>query len=153
MPRRSRTARRDRADHHGEHRRVRVAGREGQLDAALQLLDAYRDLHKHSPDRLERGAAPARAFRCRPSQRMHQPVGAKVPEQPELVGLPARARRLIGAREALHVLDQVLGIAACAEDLLVERLAVTFEAGDDEADVGAECGRLDAGNELARRSR
>jgi hypothetical protein len=40
---------------------------------------------------------------------MQQPVGAGVQEQPELVGLPARARRLVGAREALHVLDQVLG--------------------------------------------
>lgn len=71
-------------------------------------------------------------------------------EQAELIGLPARARRLVGAREALHVLDQVLGVATGTEHLLVERLAATLEARHDEADVGAECGRLDAGDELAR---
>ena len=81
---------------------------------------------------------------------MEEPVGTDVQEQPELVGLPARARGLVRAREAFHVLDQVLGIATCAEHLLVERLAPTFEAGDDEADVGSKSGRLDSGDELAR---
>lgn len=71
-------------------------------------------------------------------------------EQPELVRLPSRARRLVGAREALHVLDQVLGVATGTEDLLVKRFPATFEARHDEADVGTECGRLDAGYELAR---
>jgi hypothetical protein len=71
---------------------------------------------------VEGGPAPARPFWCRTPQAVQQPVGAHVQEAAELVGLPARARRLVGARPALHVLDQVLG-AARTEHLLVERLA------------------------------
>jgi hypothetical protein len=51
--------------------------------------------------------------------------------------------------KALHVLDQVLGGPACAEHLLVECLAATREAGDDEAGVRAEPRGLYAGDELA----
>jgi hypothetical protein len=36
---------------------------------------------------------------------VQQPVGTHVQEEAELVGLPARARRLVGARAALHVFD------------------------------------------------
>src|SRR6476660_1506209 len=97
MPRRSWATRRDGAGHGHEHYGVRVAGREGQLDLALQLLDADGDLHEGPPDRLEGRAAPTGAFRCRPSQRMQQPVGAHMHEEAELVGLPARARRLVGS--------------------------------------------------------
>ena len=70
-------------------------------------------------------------------------------EESELVCLPARARGLVGSREALHVLDEVLGGPACAEHLLVERLAPTGEAGDDEACVRAEARGLYTGDELA----
>ena len=129
---------------------MRVAGREGELDPALQLLDAHGDLHEGAPDRLEGGSAPARPLGRRAPERMQQPVGTHVQEEPELVGLPARARRLVGSREALHVLDQVLGGPARAEHLLVERLAAALEVGDDEARVGAQVRRLDTGDELAR---
>jgi hypothetical protein len=44
-------------------------------------------------------------------------------EQPELIGLPAVAGGLVGARVELQLLDQVLGATARAVDLLVERLA------------------------------
>src|SRR5689334_2704391 len=80
---------------------------------------------------------------------MQQPVGAHVQEKSELVGLPARARGLVGSREALHVFNQVLGGPARAEHLLVERLAATGEAGDDEARVRAEPRGLYAGDEFA----
>ena len=79
-----------------------------------------------------------------------QALGTHVQEEPELIGLPARARRLVGSREALHVLDQVLDGPARAEHLLVERLAAPLEVGDDEARVAAQVRRLDTGDELAR---
>src|SRR5262249_56979095 len=92
--------------------------------------------------------APARPLRrCHP-QRMQEPVRTHVQEQAELVGLPARARGLVRARAELHVLDQVLHAPARAVDLLVEMLAPACEVGDDEARVGAELGRLDAGDHL-----
>jgi hypothetical protein len=46
-------------------------------------------------------------------------------------------------------LYQVLGGSACAENLLVERLAATGKAGDDEARVRAEASDLYASDELA----
>jgi hypothetical protein len=150
MPRRSWTPRGDRTCHRREHGGLRVTGRERKLDPAFELLDAHGDLHEGAPDRLEGGSPTARPLGRRAPERMQQPVGTHVQEEPELIGLPARARRLVGSGEALHVLDQVLDGPASAEHLLVERLAAPLEVGDDEARVAAQVGRLDAGDELAR---
>jgi hypothetical protein len=116
-PRRSRSAGGETAGQLSELAGMRIARGEGEADAALQLLDADRDLHEGAPDRLERGAAPDRAARHRRAQRMQEPVGTHVQEEPELIGLPAVAGGLVGARVELQVLDQVLGSAACAVDL------------------------------------
>src|SRR5438270_7863426 len=148
-PRRSWALRGDAAGERDQHRSVRVAGREGELDAALHVLDAHCDFHERTPDRIEGRAAPDRAPGCRPAQRMQQPVGSHVQEEPELIGLPARARGLVGARVEFHILDQVLHAPARAVHLLVENLSSTFEVGDDEAHVGPHVCRLDAGDDLA----
>src|SRR2546427_9235760 len=73
---------------------------------------------------------------------MQQPVGSHVQEQAELIGLPARAGGLVGARVELHVLDQVLHAPARAVHLLVKKLSSTLEVGDDEAHVLAHVGGL-----------
>src|SRR5262245_64831498 len=101
--------------------------REGELDRALQLLDAHGDLDEDAADGREGRAAPARPLRRRQAQGMQEPVGPHVQEEAELDGLPARARGLVGARAELHVLDQVLGAPARAVDLLVEMLAPACE--------------------------
>jgi len=92
LPRRSGATRLDRADHYSEHRSLRVVGREGEIDLALQLLDADGDLYEHAPYGLERDAAPAGAFRRRLSQGMQQSEGTDVQEQSELVGLRPHRR-------------------------------------------------------------
>src|SRR5438477_521385 len=56
-----------RGDAAGEHGGVRVAGRKGELDAALHVLDAHCDFHERTPERVECGAAPDRAPGCCPA--------------------------------------------------------------------------------------
>ena len=71
-------------------------------------------------------------------------------EQAELIGLPTRAGGLVGTRVELHVLDQIFHAPALAIDLVVEMLGAAGEIGDDEACIGAERRRLDAGDHLVR---
>ncbi len=100
-----------RAEPGGDHLQrigVRQVCRERQLDVRSQLLDAHGDLDKQGADGREGRAAPARFFRRRRAQGMQQPVGALVQEEPELVGLPAMTRGLVGARVELQILDHVL---------------------------------------------
>ena len=69
-------------------------------------------------------------------------------EQPELVGRRLGAGRAVGRQMRLPGLDVVLGRAAPAVDILVERLGLsTGEVGDDEAGVGALIADLDAGDD------
>ena len=94
--------------------------------------------------------APAklRALRHRGAQAPHQPVSAGMQEQPELVGRRLGAGRAVGRQMRLPGLDVVLGRAAPAVDILVERLGLsTGEVGDDEAGVGALIADLDAGDD------
>ena len=48
------------------------------------------------------------------------------------------ARRFVGARLELHVLDRVLGVAARAVDGVIQPPAAAGQIGDDEARVGAQ---------------
>lgn len=67
-------------------------------------------------------------------------------EQPELVGRRSGAGCAIGGEMRLPRLDVVLGSAAPAVDILVERLGVaTCKVGDDEAGIGTFGADLDPG--------
>ena len=69
-------------------------------------------------------------------------------EQPELVRGRLGAGRAVGGEMRLPGLDVVLGRAAPAVDILVERLGLSAgEVGDDEAGVGALIADLDAGDD------
>ena len=69
-------------------------------------------------------------------------------EQPELVGRRPGAGRAVGGQMRLPGLDVVLGRAAPAVDILVERLGLsTGEVGDDEAGIGALVADLDPGDD------
>ncbi len=65
-----------------------------------------------------------------------QPISAAVQEQPELVSFPAVARRAVGPGVELVLLDHVFHSDAGAIDLLVERLGLAAQVGDDKTDVG-----------------
>ena len=69
-------------------------------------------------------------------------------EQPELVGRRACAGRAVGGEMRLPGLDVVLGRAAPAVDILVERLGLSAgEVGDDEAAIGPLGADLDPGDD------
>ena len=70
-------------------------------------------------------------------------------EQAELVGLPAVAGCSVGFGVELVILDHVFHSAPGAIDLLVKHLGPAGQIGEDEADVAALRGRLDAGDHRA----
>lgn len=70
-------------------------------------------------------------------------------EQPELVGRRSGAGGAVGGKMSLPRLDVVLGRAAPAVEVRVERLDLaTGKVGDDEADVGTLGADLDAGDDV-----
>jgi hypothetical protein len=84
-------------------------------------------------DGVELGIAPERVSGRQAAQAQHQPVGSGVEQQAELVGGRLAARGAVGGEVELVRLDQVLGLPACAIDLVVERLGQARQVGDDEA--------------------
>ena len=113
----------------------------------LSFGDAGGGLEEGLPDGLEGGAAPVGAFGGPASQAVEQPAGAQVQEQAELVGLPFVAGGAVRLGVGLDVLDEVLGLAPGAVELVVEVLGAARQVGDDEADVAAPGGDLDAGDD------
>src|SRR6202165_1222072 len=77
----------------------------------------------------------------------HQPISSGVENEADLVGERRTAARAIGGELCLMQLDQILGLAARAIQAVVDPLGrADIEAGDDEADVEAERGRLNTGD-------
>ena len=141
-----------RRDFAGDQYQVRLIGigrRQGDLDAGFEFLDAYGDFEEGPAQGFEGRLAPARTPRRGLAQAVQQPVGAGMQEEPELVGLPTMARRTVGFRIELVILDHVLNPAPGAVDFLVQKLSPAGQIGHDEADVGALRCRLDAGDDPA----
>ena len=106
-------------------------------DHRLHLDDAGGDLDEPQAQRVELRDAPRRAPGHRHAQTPHEPVGAGVQEQPELVGRGLRARGAVGRQMRLPRFDVIFGVAAPAIDILVEDTGVAcFQIGGDEASVG-----------------
>jgi len=119
-----------------------------QADLRLHLDHPRGDLDEAQSQRVELGDGKARALRHRGAQAPHQPVGAGVQEQPELVGRSSCARGAVGGEMGLPGFDVVLGCAAPAVDILVEHLGLAAcKVGDDEPGVGSLGADLDAGDE------
>src|SRR3954463_7030424 len=70
-------------------------------------------------------------------------------QEAELVGRCLAARGAVGGEVQLVRLDQVLGLAASAIDLLVKHLGQARQIGDDETTVGTLRSGLDAGDNAA----
>ena len=78
------------------------------------------------------------------AQGEHQPIGAGVQDQPELIGEGALAGGPVRGELPLVQLDQVLGLASGAVDIFVEMAGLAGERGDDVAGVEAGWGARDA---------
>jgi hypothetical protein len=74
----------------------------------------------------------------------HEPVGARVQDEADLVGKSRPARRAITGKLCLAPLDQVLGLTARAIKRVIEISGIPIgETGDDKADVEPEGAGLD----------
>jgi hypothetical protein len=65
---------------------VVVAGRQGDLDPGGELGDPRDDLDQREAEGVELGVAPERGLGRQAAQRVQQPVGRGVDQEPELVG-------------------------------------------------------------------
>jgi hypothetical protein len=70
-------------------------------------------------------------------QPLHQRVGQRRQQQPELVGDEARATGSGAEQIELRLLDPVLDLAAPAVQMVIQLYRIALEVGDDEARVGA----------------
>ena len=119
-----------------------------QANLGFHLDHPRGDLDEAQSQGVELRDGKTRALRHRGAQAPHQPVGAGMQEQPELVGGRACAGRAVGGEMRLPGLDVVLGRAAPAVDILVERLGLSAgEVGDDEAAIGPLGADLDPGDD------
>ena len=138
-PRRSRDEARDFEARDSPQRVVknmlrRTRCRQVHADDRLHFDDAGGDLDQAQAQRVELCDAPHRALRHRHAKAPHDPIGARVQEQPQLVGGGLRARRAVGRQVGLPGFDMVLGLAAPAVHVLIEPAGVAlFQIGDDKA--------------------
>lgn len=113
-PRRLRHKPRNAVEDDAQDALVRAGGRQVQADLGFHLDHARGDLDEAQSQRVELGDCEARAFRHRGAQAPHEPVGAGMQEEPELVGRSSCAGGAVGGEMRLPRLDVVLGSAAPA---------------------------------------
>ena len=95
------------------------------------------DFDKREANGVELCVAPERVLGCEAAQGVQQPVGGGMDEEPELVYLGAAAGGAVGSKVELVSFDQILGLASCAIELVVEPARRAGDVGDDKAAVCA----------------
>ena len=118
-------------------------------DAGGLLDDASADLEQTQPECGELGAGERRGPGDGVAQGEHQPVGAGVQDQPELIGERALAGGSVRGELTLVHLDQVLGLATGAVEDFIEMAGLAAERGDDIAGVEAARTRLQPSDDPA----
>jgi hypothetical protein len=131
---------------------VGVGARQSDLDPGDQFGDPGGNLDQGEAQGVELGGAPERGLGRQAAERVQEPVGGGVDQQPELVGGGPGAGGAVGGEVQLVRLDQVLRLPALAVDRLVKPARRAGDIGDDEAGIGALGGGLDPGDDLARLS-
>lgn len=95
-------------------------------------------LSRAQSQRVELRGAPKGTLGCGHAQVPHDPVGAGVQKEAQLVGRRFGAGGAVSVKMRLPRLDMVLGLAAAAIDVFIEPARVAFvEIGDDEALIDA----------------
>ena len=130
---------------------VRAGRGEVYADAGGLFDDAGADLEQAQPEGGKLGAGERGCTGDGVAQGEHQPIGAGVQDQPELIGERALAGGSVRGELSLVQLDQVLGLAAGAVDIFVEMAGLAAQRGDDVAGVGAARGLLQPGDDPALR--
>src|SRR5674476_307504 len=146
-PRRSRTERQQRAGQAAEEIGFGTCRGERKANAARGLDDPGGDFQKPKTQRRELGSGQFPDFGNGVAHGQHQPISGRMEHETDLVGERRTATGAIGGELRLVQLDQILSLAACAIQAVVDPLGrADIEAGDDEADVEAELRRLDTGD-------
>src|ERR1700694_6014245 len=146
-PRRSRTEREQRAGQAAEEVGFGTCRGERKANAARGLDDTGSDFQETKTQRRELGSGQFPGFGNGVAHGQHQPISGGVEHEADLVGKRRTAAGGIGGELCFMQLDQILGLAARAIQAVVDPLGrADIEAGDDEADVEAERGRLNTGD-------
>jgi hypothetical protein len=117
-------------------------------DHRFHFDDASGDLDEAQAQGVELSDAPHRTLWHRDAKSPHQPIGAGVEEQPELIGGRFCAGRSVRRQMGLPGFDVVFGLAAPAIDVFIERAGIALpQIGDDEAGVGSFLADFDAGDD------
>src|SRR5674476_1311907 len=120
---------------------------ERKADAARGLDDTGGDFQETKTQRRELGSGQFPGFGNGVAHGKHQPISGGVENEADLIGERRTAARAIGGELCLVQLDQILGLAPRAIQAVVDPFGrADIEAGDDEADVEAERGRLNTGD-------
>src|SRR5665647_1732014 len=146
-PRWSGTEREQRAGQAAEEVGFGTCRGERKANAARGLDDPGGDFQKAKTQRRELGSGQFPDFGNGVAHGQHQPISGRMEHETDLVGERRTATGAIGGELRLVQLDQILSLAACAIQAVVDPLGrADIEAGDDEADVEAELRRLDTGD-------
>ncbi len=147
LPYRSRSQRRERARQTSEKVSFWTGGGEGKTHAGGAFDDAGGDLDQTQPQCRKLGACQIAGSWDRVADCEHQPIGARVQDEPHLIGNWRPARCAIGGKLRFVQLDQVLGLTTRAIEAVIKPFRRAMrEIGDNEADVETEfaspqCGR------------
>lgn len=138
----------DPVERHLEDLLVWAGCRPLNADHGFQFDDACGVLDEAQAQRVELKGVPGRAPGLGGAQALQQPVGSRVEEQAELVGIGFGAGCSVGSEVVFPGFDVVFGLATTAIDLIIEpaRRAL-FEIGDDETCVSTLLTDLDAGDD------
>ena len=151
-PRRLGTERQQRAGQAADQVGFGTCRGERKANAARGLDDPGCDFQEAKTQRCELGSGQFLDFGNGVAHGQHQPISGRMEHETDLVGERRTAAGAIGCELRLMQLDQILGLAARAIQAVVDPLGrADIEAGDDEADIEAERGRLNTGD--GRRSR
>jgi len=131
---------------------VGTAGSHGDLDAADRGGDLGADLEQFESDGTDGGAGQAGGLQRSAAQALHQHIGERGHQEPELIGAEGAGGGAIGEQVELLFLDAVFHLPAGTVDLLIEGLSgivASRQGGDDEAGVGAAGQDLGFGDDAA----
>src|SRR5471030_2638883 len=146
-PRWSGTEREQRAGQAAEEVGFGTCRGERKANAARGLDDPGGYFQEAKTQRRELGSGQFLGFGNGVAHGQHQPISGSVENEADLVGERRTAAGAIGGELRLVQLDQILSLAARAIQAVVDPLGrADIEAGDDEADVEAERGRLNPGD-------
>ncbi len=137
-PRSSGDEARNAAKNHPQDRLIGAGARQVQPDLGLQFNHPGGDLDQPQPQGVKLRQPPERALRHPRPQAPHQPIGARMQKQTELVRRRPRAGRAVGRQVGFPGLDVVFRRAAPTVDPLIERSSFAAgKIGDDEPGVAA----------------